>query len=316
MIKLDSNYSDYTDMTDKEAYPAGKAVDATKEESIDGTPYLKEWMNNIHGAFTALWVKAFGSAEGMSGKPDSVVHSDVLIAIEKLIDTILKVHKDKRGVDAHGATIAATPGQIISRDQAGRAKAAAPAANDDIARKQEVDAEAKARTDADNALRKEINALGIDLLVPGDIIASPAAGRKGSLLCNGTAVSRTNYAKLFAAIGTTYGAGNNKDTFNLPDFRGCFLRGAGGHGENQSAAIGKKQGDAIRNIEGFLKGRRIQDRWASGALYMFETPNSEDGFLSASVKINYQLGFDASRVVPTAPENRPVNHAINWFIKY
>jgi len=42
----------------------------------------------------------------------------------------------------------------------------------------------------------------------------------GYLLENGAAVSRTTYAELFAAIGTTYGAGNGSTTFNLPDSRG------------------------------------------------------------------------------------------------
>lgn len=39
----------------------------------------------------------------------------------------------------------------------------------------------------------------------------------GYLLCNGSAVSRTTYAKLFDAIGTTYGSGDGSKTFNLPN---------------------------------------------------------------------------------------------------
>lgn len=42
----------------------------------------------------------------------------------------------------------------------------------------------------------------------------------GWLLCDGTAVSRTTYADLFAIIGTTYGAGNGSSTFNLPNLKG------------------------------------------------------------------------------------------------
>ncbi|MEC3890712.1 phage tail protein [Xanthomonas campestris] len=38
----------------------------------------------------------------------------------------------------------------------------------------------------------------------------------GLLLCDGTAVSRTKYSALFAAIGTVYGAGDGSTTFNLP----------------------------------------------------------------------------------------------------
>lgn len=47
----------------------------------------------------------------------------------------------------------------------------------------------------------------------------------GWLKANGAAVSRTTYAALFAAIGTTFGAGNGSTTFNLPDMRGEFVRG-------------------------------------------------------------------------------------------
>src|SRR3954447_9235482 len=41
----------------------------------------------------------------------------------------------------------------------------------------------------------------------------------GFLVCDGSAVSRTTYAALFAVIGTTYGAGNGSTTFNVPDLR-------------------------------------------------------------------------------------------------
>jgi microcystin-dependent protein len=47
----------------------------------------------------------------------------------------------------------------------------------------------------------------------------------GYLECDGSAVSRTTYADLFAVIGTTWGAGNGSSTFNVPDLRGEFVRG-------------------------------------------------------------------------------------------
>ena len=49
----------------------------------------------------------------------------------------------------------------------------------------------------------------------------------GWLLCDGAAVSRSTYAALFAAIGTTYGGGDGSTTFNLPELRQKFLRGKG-----------------------------------------------------------------------------------------
>lgn len=62
------------------------------------------------------------------------------------------------------------------------------------------------------------------VIPPGTIIHY--AGRtvpSGWLICNGANVSRRDYAALFAAIGTTYGAGDGRSTFNLPNLNGRFL---------------------------------------------------------------------------------------------
>ena len=64
----------------------------------------------------------------------------------------------------------------------------------------------------------------------GSLIGSlvPLAGSSapvGTLLCYGQAVSRTQYAALFAVINITYGAGDGSTTFNLPDARGRTLAG-------------------------------------------------------------------------------------------
>lgn len=47
-----------------------------------------------------------------------------------------------------------------------------------------------------------------------------AAAPNGWLLCYGQEVNRSDYPNLFAAIGTTFGAGDGSTTFNLPDLRG------------------------------------------------------------------------------------------------
>ena len=47
----------------------------------------------------------------------------------------------------------------------------------------------------------------------------------GWLLCNGQEINRSTYSGLFDAIGTSHGQGNGSTTFNLPDYRGQFLRG-------------------------------------------------------------------------------------------
>lgn len=66
----------------------------------------------------------------------------------------------------------------------------------------------------------------------------------GWLLCNGQAVSRTTYSKLFNVIGTTYGEGDGSTTFNLPDLRGRVPLGAGTGDANTATAhdLGQKAG--------------------------------------------------------------------------
>lgn len=84
---------------------------------------------------------------------------------------------------------------------------------------------------------------------PGDIKASAVnAVPDGWLKANGAAVSRTTYADLFAAIGTTYGAGNGTTTFNVPDLRGEFIRGLDeGRGVDPSRVMGSSQAGAIES---------------------------------------------------------------------
>lgn len=70
----------------------------------------------------------------------------------------------------------------------------------------------------------------------------------GWLKCNGAAISRTAYAKLFAAIGTVFGAGDGFTTFNLPDLRGEFVRGwDDGRGVDGGRAFGSFQAGMIQS---------------------------------------------------------------------
>ena len=67
----------------------------------------------------------------------------------------------------------------------------------------------------------------------------------GYLKANGDAVSRSTYAALFAAIGTTFGVGDGSTTFNLPNLRGEFIRGwDDGRGVDSARAFGSAQADA------------------------------------------------------------------------
>ena len=65
----------------------------------------------------------------------------------------------------------------------------------------------------------------------------------GFLPCNGSAVSRTTYAGLFAAIGVTWGSGDGSTTFNVPDFSRRTAVGSGGTGTGVL-------GNAVGNVGG------------------------------------------------------------------
>lgn len=64
----------------------------------------------------------------------------------------------------------------------------------------------------------------------------------GYLIEDGAEVGRMAYATLFAAIGTTHGAGDGATTFNLPDSRGEFWRGLDlGRGVDAGRVLGSVQ---------------------------------------------------------------------------
>src|SRR5262245_56564258 len=66
-------------------------------------------------------------------------------------------------------------------------------------------------------------------LPAGLVVAVPiAALPPDCVACNGQAVVRTDFQRLFELLGTTWGAGDGTTTFNLPDFRDRALYGIGG----------------------------------------------------------------------------------------
>ena len=128
------------------------------------------------------------------------------------------------------------------------------------------------------------------------------------LECNGQAVDSKKYPKLYKLMK------------NAPDYRGVFLRGLGsvtsthyGTVNHSSSNLNELQGDAIRNITGTFG--YLADRhgiYTDGSFYIAEQREGSHRDISGS---NWRFGFNASRVVPIANENRPINKAVRYFIK-
>ena len=97
-------------------------------------------------------------------------------------------------------------------------------------------------------LSASLSALGL-ANPSGSITAyAGATAPSGYLMCDGTAVSRTTYADLYAVVGDTFGAGDGSSTFNLPDLRGEFIRGFdGGRGADAGRAFGSFQADEFKS---------------------------------------------------------------------
>lgn len=118
----------------------------------------------------------------------------------------------------------------------------------------------------------------------------------GWLICNGQNVP-DSMPQLKALIGS-----------KVPDLRGRFRRMIGGN----AAGIGVQQGDAIRNITASWDFDDHNGSQLSGAVY--QASQTYSGGFKNEGEAARKLIFDASRVVPTAAENRPINIAFNAII--
>jgi microcystin-dependent protein len=121
----------------------------------------------------------------------------------------------------------------------------------------------------------------------GTIIAYASNGAlpDGYLECDGSAVSHTTYADLFAAIGTTWGSGNGSTTFNLPSLNGYWLKGSSTAGSIVSAGL--------PNIAGTVNQVIIRnDSTGSGAFSATIDSAQTNGSLTSALK-NGTISFSA-----------------------
>ncbi|HBD1112944.1 TPA: phage tail protein [Escherichia coli] len=151
----------------------------------------------------------------------------------------------------------------------------------------------------------EGSALPVGVPVPWPSATPPT----GWLKCNGAPFSAEEYPKLAKVYPTN----------ELPDLRGEFIRGwDDGRGIDAGREILSAQGDAIRNIVGHVscvrRGPAHADR-VDGTFRYDSNWNTLIKSTDASDDWGSVVSFDASRVVPTAPENRPRSIAFNFIVR-
>lgn len=258
-----------------------------------------------------------GSFQNPLEKPSFIPAETINLILDNLSELITKLGgtPDNTSIDqlAKLFTVAATANAGIMRDASGRAKVAAPKADDDIARKAEVDSgkddtlkSAKSYTDQMVQDEAQTRALG-----DADTLSSAKDYTDGLLI----KIFQNGYIqwpgmpspdKLFSFKGYRWAEVN---------YDGCFFR-AKGKGANPFD--GEEQGDAIRDVVGEIRqwGNRGGFHSVTGAFkslkrhpFLTSADYYDNGYSAIS-----KCEFKASNAnVPTAEENRPRNRTfIIW----
>lgn len=168
-------------------------------------------------------------------------------------------------------------------------------------------------------------------VLPAGVIL-PYAGASvptGYLFCDGSAVSRATYSDLFTAIATTHGTGDGSTTFNIPDYRGRFLRGVDGSagrdpedstrtamntGGNTGDNVGSVQSDAFQGHKHRAQVYRVTATPVDGTNVAGTSSTVSTGVNSDDI---HEATDDGVNGTPrTSLETRPINAYVNYMIKY
>lgn len=185
----------------------------------------------------------------------------------------------------------------------------------DAVNKEQLD---EATTNLDQVLKTLMN----KIWKVGDIKSSVKDSNHDNwFLCDGQEVSRITYSSLFEIIGTNFGEGDGVTTFNLPDYRGKFLRGLGG---NSAADIYTTQAEGLPNITGSITphvysnnnvGMDVSGAFVGSDKGSYCDPDG-GGDMNGNRWRTVTLDASVSSAVYGASDHvTPINQAVNYFIK-
>ena len=160
-------------------------------------------------------------------------------------------------------------------------------------------------TESDSALTNRVSTLEstVGSMFPaGTILASAlATAPAGWAICDGSAISRSTYASLYAAIGTTYGSGDGTTTFNIPNLKGRTIFGKDstqtefdvlgesggnkliqGHGSGTATGYGLTYSESVLTATGLTTAQNLPPYTALNYLIRLNTaaPDAESEFVT------------------------------------
>lgn len=237
---------------------------------------------------------------------------DAFVQVEVGVDTIppIGVARPRVGAVPYAA-------QALSATQAATLSAPLPAT---------------AVSTSGTTVEARLNTLQLGLDPVGSTISyAGSTAPTGWLLCDGTAVSRTTYAALYAVVGDRFGIGDGSTTFNLPDLRGRFVRGWSNQSTNDPdrfSRIAMNPGGATGNNVGSVQG----DATAKNGLALADPGHSHvergNGNTQGGTAITNMANGDRESASSTNPatsnitlgdgdaETRPLNVYLNFIIKH
>lgn len=139
----------------------------------------------------------------------------------------------------------------------------------------------------------------------------------GWMICNGASLLRTDYAELFAIIGTAFGSADSTH-FNIPDLRGEFLRGAGTNshsGQGSGGTVGTHQDStAIQNQIAEQNTHRLVIGFGAGNINMIKNSegSTKEGLTGNAYMTNNQ---EITSIYTPFVGVRPTNTSVNYIIK-
>ena len=303
---------------DSTGRPAAFYLDLSKSYNLvlsDSTGAVIASYDNVYGGQSAAQTQSIIDSSGGAFLPltgGGITGNLSVAGTTQLHNTAVQGTLSASGAVSLGATTGTSFTGALDANSKVVANVATPVATSDAANKSYVDTAAGA------------------LIPAGTVLAYAGYGNTppaGFYFCNGQSYSRTTDAELFAAIGSVYGAADG-NSFNVPDYRGTFLRGRdGGRGKDPDSNrdIGSFQQDATQQWISYIAcDERVVGKVAGAVQADASTIRSEAvaaGCPNAPVNTsgggsdtpNY-MKLSNSLTTRTSSETRPSNYAVNYII--